>query len=532
VTIISVNVIILATLVLPLAIVLADLLFWRTDKRKDQNKHRAARWLGYSTTIASLISLILSILLAMHFVNGGEPLSLPLIGVFLDALSVYFILLVNVVACVASWSTFGYLEAHLKSNPKANPFTFHIYFNLFHFTMLWVAMVNNLVLLWIAVELTTLVSTLLVAYRRDRLALEAAWKYIIITSTGIIFALLGTMFLANALPLDTATTAGMNWSELKVESVASQLNKDYVRLSFIFIMVGYGTKAGLAPMFTWLPDGHGQAPSPVSAMLSGVLLKSALYAILRFYTITNMALQSKQFTSSILLYTGLLSLAMAVPFILKRNSFKRILAYHSLEHMGIITFGIGIGGMVKGVSIALFGALLHMLNHALTKALMFLTFGRIRNSIRQFKAAHNLPPMNEGDMRGLLRVLPWTSGILVLGGLALVGSPPFNIFLSEFITLWGALQIITHQPSLAHIAAIVIFLVSVTLIFGGLVRHMARMLLGSPKDLPTPMPENHLHLLPLIMLLIIIIATGVTLFPLSKLIAQSAEIISQCSDCL
>lgn len=524
-TIASINTLILATLILPLMVALTDLTFWWLGENKSHDKHRIALLLGYSTTIASVISLFLSFLLAKHFIDGGDPLSIPFVGLFIDALSVYFILLVNVVACIASWSTIGYLESHLETNPDADPFVFHIFFNLFHFTMLLVAMVDNLVWLWIAVELTTLVSTLLVAYRWDRLALEAAWKYIVITSTGIIFALLGTMFLANALPLSTASTAGMNWSQLKVGSVAGLLNRDYVRLSFIFIMVGYGTKAGLAPMFTWLPDGHGQAPSPVSAMLSGVLLKSALYAILRFYTITNMALQDKSFTSNLLLYTGLLSLTMAVPFILKKNSFKRILAYHSLEHMGIITFGIGIGGMAKGVSIALFGALLHAFNHALTKALMFLTFGRVRASIRQFR------PVDESQIRGLLKALPWTSSILFLGGLALVGSPPFNIFLSEFIILWGALQIVALKASLAHVAAIIIFLVSVTLIFAGLVRHMARMLLGSPDGLPTPMPENRRQLIPLILLLIIIVATGVTLSPLSKLITQSAEIISQCSDC-
>jgi hydrogenase-4 component F len=317
-----------------------------------------------------------------------------------------------------------------------------------------VPMVDNLVVLWMAIELTTLVSTLLVRYRRQRRTLEAAWKYIGITTAGIVFALFGTILLTDA--IDSQTCEGiaqvlgsglaacdqiqgsdlMRWSLLARPQIAVTLDPELVTLSFLFILVGYGTKAGLAPMHTWLPDGHGEAPSPVSALLSGVLLKSALYAILRFYTITNLSRGNTGFTSKILLVAGLLSLLLSTPFILKRNKFKRVLAYHSLEHMGIIVFGLGIGGTV-----ALFGALLHALNHALTKALMFLTYGHIR---REYACQGEAINLDSEQVGGVLKAMPLSGTVLLLGGLGLVGSPPFNVFLSEFIILWAALGRIIH----------------------------------------------------------------------------------------
>jgi hydrogenase-4 component F len=441
--------------------------------------------------------------------KGQEKENLPFF--LIDALSAYFILLVNVIAFFSSWAAIHYLDGYLIINKdkSISPIGFHFFFNLFHFTMLLVAMVDNLVVLWIAVELTTIVSAILVSTRGDPDALEAAWKYIIITSTGIIFALLGTMFLANA----GVSGAPMNWSEL--QGTAQGLQQDSVKLSFLFILVGYGTKAGLAPMFTWLPDGHGEAPSPVSAMLSGVLLKSALYAILRFYTITNLALDdNSRFTSNLLLGAGLLSLTMAVPFILKTNPFKRVLAYHSLEHMGIITFGLGIGGRV-----AMLGALLHALNHALTKALMFLAFGSIRVELEKRDTGQE-------EISGLLKTMPYTASILFLGGMALVGSPPFNVFLSEMIILWGAIENLANRNEPLRVVAICLFLASIILIFGGLVRHMARMLLGRPTPNVGRIPESILQLLPLIVLLAAILVTGVTLLPpLAQLLDHCVNII-------
>lgn len=309
---------------------------------------RYGRGLDYITLVASFLSLVTSVMMAFYPPNQVISLlwTVPVvgeIGFLIDAMSLYFILLVNVIAFVASWSAVGYREGILTGSRRQSPAFFHTLVNFFHVTMLLVPLVDNLIALWIAIESTTLVSTLLVSFQDKKDSWEAAWKYLIITSTGIIFALIGTMFLANAAKGLIPTIAGdhnrvMNWTFLLQH--AKDLSPDFVKLSFLFILVGYGTKAGLAPMHTWLPDGHGEAPAPISALLSGVLLKSALYAILRFYTITNAVLNDAQFTSKILLGSGLFSLMLATPFILKENRFKRVLAYHSLEHIRAHFLGV------------------------------------------------------------------------------------------------------------------------------------------------------------------------------------------------
>ncbi len=501
----------IATLVVLAISGLSRLTSWHWVKGLHSQEH----WI---TIAASTVSFLSAVLLINHL--QPEPLRQyfipePLRQYFIvDALSVYFVLLVNVVVLIASFFLPHYLKTlqmiyrEGEITPSVN--RFHFFFNFFHFTMVLVPFMNNLVMLWIAVELTTVASALLVGFRGDRQALEAAWKYTIITSTGVIFALLGTLFLASAIPEKPT----MQWSTLLARfSSPNGVDHNFVILSFLFVLIGYGTKAGFAPMHTWLPDGHGEAPYPVSALLSGVLLKSALYAILRFYILTHKALGSS--SGIILQAAGLFSLGVATPFILKRNKFKRILAYHSLEHMGIITFGLGVGQ-----SIAIFGALLHALNHALIKALMFLAFGLVQGGY----APH--VRMEEDRYTGLLRVMPFTALLIALGGLALVGSPPFNIFFSEFLILWGAFREAKDSPLLW--GGIFIFLLSVILIFAGLVRHLGHLLLGPPpvetQDEPVPL------LVPLFLLFLIVILLGMVvpdwgILNLSGLLQESVKII-------
>jgi hydrogenase-4 component F len=536
----------LSTLILA-APLLTLLLAGPSMMRRKTSALRVA-WLGWTTRLFSGVSLACSILVTM-----GPPDEFPLVfefGVldfYLDALSVYFVLLVNLVAFFASWYTVDFLKHDARYGQHHAPEVFHFFFNAFHLTMLVVPMVDNLVILWMAIELTTLASTLLVRYRRRRRTLEASWKYISITTAGIVFALFGTILLTDAISADTcsriAQTLGqggktcdqfgidlLHWSLLTQPDVAQSLDPKLVTLSFLFVFVGYGTKAGFAPMHTWLPDGHGEAPSPVSALLSGVLLKSALYAILRFYTITNLNQGNEIFTSNVLLLSGLLSLVLATPFILKRNKFKRVLAYHSLEHMGIIVFGIGIGGPV-----ALFGALLHALNHALTKALMFLTFSHVRHEHARLQARDE---PDEEQLTGVLKSMPHSGTLLLLGGLGLVGSPPFNIFFSEFIILWAALGRIVRPSagggqlsSGAYILAVTLFLLTVTLIFGGLVGHLARLLLDRSPSSPGPIElQDRLgQLAPLLLLLFIIALFGVwiptTPIDFPRLLKQSVHVL-------
>lgn len=452
----------------------------------------AARFQDAVTIGISAVSLVLIVAIA-----NQSPATLRFdilfVGLYLDSLSIYFLLLVSLVALAASIYA-GPCWRRRSRTDTLSLTVFHSLFNLFHFTMVLVPMVENLVVLWIGIELTTVTSTLLIAAERSRVHFEAAWKYIIITSTGIIFALLGTLFLASA-------GASMDWPDLIGNTTS--LDDNLVQLSFLFILIGYGTKAGFAPMHTWLPDAHGEAPYPVSALLSGVLLKSALYVILRFYGITNETLESSGFTSGLLLGAGLLSLVVAVPFILKRNPFKRILAYHSLEHMGIITVGLGIGG-----KIALFGALLHVLNHGVTKSMMFLAYGNVQDNYANVVSGAAFDEQTLGGEReGVLRALPWTGSILALGGLALVGTPPFSIFLSELLILWGSTERILVAPSWWLVASMVVFLISVTVVFGGLVRHLSRVLLGRPPD--GVRGESARQVLPLLALLVVVMVLGV-----------------------
>jgi len=534
------------TLLLPLGLVIISFVIFLMSKKLKKGN----RVLGVMTAAASAVQLVMSVLMMtapqeLYPVDFSFRLNLIFVDLitvdfYIDALSLFFVLLVNMIAFAVTWNAVSSIEVveDVKSENKKRlikePAIFHGLVNLFHFTMLLVPMVNNLVGLWIAIELTTLGSAFLVAYKDDRDSWEAAWKYLVITSTGIILALLGTMFLANAITIPASQLPPnlktqlpsdqlMNWTYLMELARNGKLNLEFVKLAFLFAVFGYGTKAGLAPMHTWLPDGHGEAPSPISALLSGVLLKSALYAILRFYTLTNTALKSFTFTSGILLGIGLFSLLTAVPFILKENKFKRVLAYHSLEHMGIITFGLGFGGAV-----ALFGVVLHSLNHAVTKSLMFLSFG---NVIRQYDK-HGIK--KQEDITGIFRSMPVTGGILALGALALVGTPPFNIFLSEFIILWGVLKRfwskdILDIPEFSHpviIIAVILFMISTTLIFYGLVKHLGKLVLHKVEGDHKMEEKFWRDLFPLVMLFIFVLVLGVWIFPpLSGLIRESVRII-------
>jgi hydrogenase-4 component F len=491
------------------------------------------RGLRNLTSIASLVTFVFSLILLLTFPQNG--LHFLLLYIFqgnLDALSVFFIFLVNIVALFASWFTISIKSSEAGGREKSweqdlSLNRFHVLFNLFHCSMLLVPILDNLLSIWVLVTITTVFSAPLIGFRQDRRAQEAAWKYIMISSAGIVSALLGTILLLSILNIGTTTigttTIDINWSGI-IHALSGNPVPPYktgiVQLAFLLILVGYGTKAGLFPMHTWVPDGHGEAPSPVSALLSGVLLKSALYVILRFYVITNLALGSSTFASEVILSFGLLSLLMATPFILKENRFKRVLAYHSLEHMGIITFGIGLGS-----SVAFFGALFQVLNHALTKALMFLAYG----DVQAIYAEEHIP---EEKIRGVFKTSPFTGTLLALGGLALVGAPPFSILFSEFIILSAAFSDASSPKSpsnpLLHpllIVAICTFLISIALIFAGLVGHLGRILLGPP---PIPMEKvrkRRGQLIILGVLLSLLIVGGLTTLPLTNILVQSAHIL-------
>ena len=505
---------------------------WRLWRARGELSNASERWIGAGSVLASFISLAGTFYLMFHL---DDPIDFtPLrLHIYIDALSLFFILIINTVALAASWNAISYLRSE-RGKRYQGPIFFHALMNLFHFTMLLAPVVDNLVGLWIAIEATTLVSALLVAYPNTRRSWEAAWKYLIITSAGIILALMGTIFLAHGVySLQNNAPHSMDWSTLVIPYHAPALSpaKNFILLAFLFVLAGYGVKAGLAPMHTWLPDAHGEAAPPISALFSGVLLKSAFYAILRYVTLTNAALGSdSRVVYYLLMGTGLFSLMMAVPFILNReNHFKRVMAYHSLEHMGIIVFGAGVG-----VPIAMFGSLLHALNHAVTKALMFLAHG---NAARAYQEAFG-DKEQEGKaapkVTGVLQAMPITGLLLIIGGLALVGTPPFNIFMSLWVILWGSVeqvQMLWHGVHAAKTApillglAVILFLLSTAMIYFGLVQHLARLVLGSSPE-GRRLKESLFDLIPLLMLIALVIVMGVWIFPqLAKLIQAGATIV-------
>lgn len=337
--------------------------------------------------------------------------------VYVDPLSAFFIVTIAIVVCLAGIGSISYLciDEERCALSRFQVRLYGIFFGLFAALMLASLETGNLGLLWVLVEASTLASAVLVALEGRATSLEAAWKYIIISSFGVTIALVGTLFLYYAAStLDLSPDQRLTWPALFAN--ADSLQATTLRLAFLLAVVGYGTKVGLAPMHTWLPDAHAEAPSPVSAMLSAALLNTGMYAIIRFHALARTELGS--YANSVLLVFGFASIAIGAMFMVRRRNFKRLFAYSSVEHMGIIAVGLGFGGVL-----GIYGALLHTLNHAIGKCLLFLTSGEIMLRFRTTIV---------NEVGGLLGAAPVLSIALLLGSLGILGSPPFGLFLSEF----------------------------------------------------------------------------------------------------
>ncbi|HNW38927.1 MAG TPA: hydrogenase 4 subunit F [Candidatus Omnitrophota bacterium] len=379
----------------------------------------------------------------------------------LDTLSVFFVLVISVVVFAAALYSIGYIKRDIRTGAisEKKACTYYLLFNLFCCSMFLVPAVNNLGMLWVAIEMTTLVSAFLVGFYNKKESVEAAWKYIIICSVGIIFALLGTILFSYAFSI-SGLSKSLNWSDMA--PVAHILDKNILKVAFIFILVGYGTKAGLAPMHTWLPDAHSQAVAPISALLSGVLLKTAIYAILRFGFIVIKGVGFAYF-AHLMILLGIISLIVSCAFILVQKDLKRLLAYSSIEHIGIIAIGFGLG-----TPLAIGGALLHVFNHAVAKSFMFFGAGNI---VAIYKT-HNMR-----TIRGVLKAMPFTGLMVILGVFALTGCVPFSIFFSELLIIISA-----FVKGSYFIAALLLLLLAI--IFGAFIYHFGRMLFGNlPKGM-------------------------------------------------
>lgn len=336
---------------------------------------------------------------------------------FADMLSAFELLLVSIVFFMASLYMIGYFEPDTQSSLKTNKMRRFIgLWHLFLFTMTLVFLTNNLGFLWVSIEATTLASAFLILTKGHAASIEAMWKYLLVCSVGIAFGLIGTLLLsaASQQALTTGIEPTLLWTELKATSAL--LDKGITLAAFVFVLVGFGTKAGLAPMHTWLPDAHSQAPSPVSAVFSAVMLNSALYAIFRFLPLVEGSLGMSGQARALLLFFGLISIGTAMVFIPSQRDIKRFLAYSSIEHIGVISTGVGLGGI--GVTIAMF----HTLNHSIAKMLAFFSAGKLVQS-------HNTYDMDK--IHGaIISNRMWGTGFF-LSTLALIGAAPFAIFMSE-----------------------------------------------------------------------------------------------------
>ena len=354
-------------------------------------------------------------------------------------------------------------------------------------------------ILWVAIEATTLASAPLIFFHRHHRSLEATWKYLLVCSVGIALALLGVFFLAIAAEQPDGSSLPLVTPMLVRD--AARLHDAWLKAAFVLMLVGYGAKMGLAPLHTWLPDAHSEAPSMVSALLSGALLNCAFLGILRVQQVCAAAGYAV-FGQELLIGFGLLSMAVAAVFLQGQMDYKRLLAYSSVEHVGILALGVGLGGS------GAFGTLLHAVNHSLTKAMLFLVAGNILTAYQ----SKSIP-----EVRGVLRVLPVSGGLWVAGFLAITGSPPFGLFLSEFTILKTALD----QGRSGVATAYLVFL---ALIFVGMATSMLAMAQGSPSKNRWRIGENEplLTVMSPAMLGVLVLLLGVYVPPLLRHSLQEA----------
>ena len=374
---------------------------------------------------ASLATLVASLALTARVFVDGPLLALDR-QFFVDPFNVFLVALTAFVGFTTAVFSRPYMrieERHGRVN-AARLRLYHSMYQLFQFTMLLALLTNNLGILWVAMEAATLATVLLVSLYRTPASLEAAWKYFILCGVGIAQALFGTILLFFAAEKLLGGGGGaLLWTAL--DGVKGQLEPTVLSIAFVFLLVGYGTKVGLVPLHNWLPDAHAEGPTPVSAVLSGLLLNVALYAVVRCKVLVDGAV-AHGFARDLMMGFGLLSVVVAAFLLARQKDAKRLFAYSSIEHMGIMTFAFGMGGPVAN-----FAALLHMTVHSLTKSAIFYTVGH---------AAQKAGTQVIEDIRGLLTLSPAIGWGLVLGTLAILGMPPFGVFASEFLILTTAMN--------------------------------------------------------------------------------------------
>ena len=397
------------------------------------HRNRAAEINVLFSAVTFLAAAALTVRIAEH-----GPLRALHEQFFVDSLNVFLVGLTAFVGMTTALFSRPYMRVERDRGhvTPAGLRLYHSMFQLFSFTMLLALTTNNLGIMWVALEGATLTTVLLVAIYRSPSSLEAAWKYLILCGVGIAQAMFGTILVYFAAERVLGPGVGsLLWTHLY--AVRGSLEPTVMSIAFVFLLVGYGTKVGLVPLHSWLPDAHAEGPAPVSAVLSGLLLNVALYALIRCKVITDGSLLRSSglpFAGSLLMGFGLLSVVVAAFFLSRQRDIKRMFAYSSIEHMGLMAFAFGMGGPV-----ASFAGLLHMTMHSLTKSAIFFSVGH---------ATQKTGTQMMENIRGLMRVNPTVGWGLMLGTVAILGMPPFGVFASEFLILT---QAITMHPWAAPI---------------------------------------------------------------------------------
>ena len=454
--------------------------------------------------VGIVLICIISLLVVCGVMQNGSLMAMHQ-WIYIDSLGAIFIGIVGVIGLMTGLYSIGYM-GHEVDHGEITVSTLCNYYGFFHlflFTMLVAVTANNIIMMWVAIEATTLSSAFLVGLYGQRSSLEAAWKYIIICTVGVAFGLYGTVLVyANAASVLADPSTAIFWTVLHEN--ANLLDPTLIHLSFAFVLIGFGTKSGLFPMHAWLPDAHSEAPSPTSAMLSAVLLNCAMLIVIRYYIIAHKAI-GPAFPQTLLLVFGLLSVAVAALFIIVQRDMKRLLAYSSVENMGLIALAFGIGG-----PLGVLAALLHTINHSLAKTLLFCCSGNVllKYGTRDMDA-----------IKGIMKVAPVTAVLFAGGALALGGMPPFNIFISEFMLVTAGIQA-------GKVTVIVICLILLTVVLAGLVRMVASTVLGSSPEAVAKGELGVMTVLPIAVLMVLMLVMGLHIpQPVLQLLENATSIV-------
>jgi hydrogenase-4 component F len=431
-------------------------------------------------TLAAAVAALAGAVDVARRVAGGAPVIAVPGWVACDGLSALVLALVAAVGAAAALFSWGYIDALARRDGRAPERGYYANFNLFLFSLLVVPMLLELALVWIAVELTTLLSVFLVSFDGTREALEAAWKYIVLTLMGAAIALLG--FLLFYWGLQASGSGAYTWAG--VVAAAPHMAPALLQTAFLLVLVGFGAKTGLVPLHTWLPDAHSQAPSPVCALLSGVETTAVLYTILRLAPAASAASYR---THAWMVAFGLLSVGAAAFLLIQTTDYKRLFAFSTVEHMGIMLAGVGLGG-----PLVCYGVAFQIASHALTKAFCFFAAGAtvLSTGTREIHG-----------VRGLIRISPAAGAAMMLGGLAIAGAPPFAVFLSEFAILRSGVA----DGRFLAVALLALFIV---IAFFAIMSHVNRMVFGRPVAVAPPVALPRSCVAAMVLIAVPVVALG------------------------